>query len=190
MGNQNNEYNQDLKESEVIKAEAEALEAEIKALEGDDKGNDDGAAGEGDKEAELVNNYSIRKQKAEERLEAIRAAKGATQAQQLSASDIQTLTRHDIDVESEEAKVLQSYVDAGKVSNLKEALTHPGAKAEVAALQEARTTASVIDGNDNDDVTLNTQKEIANRYEAAGEVPDNPTEQAKLAEDNLARMGL
>lgn len=171
----------DQKSVDELKAEAEAAEAKFKAARGTEN------------EEELKANYIRRKEKAEEKLARLKEdddEKTTQKKGEISTRDLITLGKTDYAEDSDEAKVLQRYVEAGIVKNYAEGLTHVGVKAELEALKTSKTAKSVIDENDTEEVKLNTTKEVIANYESNGEIPTDPRMQKEIAKHNLQKMGL
>lgn len=169
------------KTAEELKAEAEELERQLKERK------------EGASEEEIRANMLRRKQKAAEKLDRLNKGEGdepTKQKGEIATRDLITLGQNGIEENSEQAKVLQKYVDAGIIKSYKEGFTHVGVKAELDAIKAKSTTKTVIDENDTDEVKLNTRKEIIANYEASGEVPTDPAAQKEIAKNNLKKMGL
>lgn len=164
---------------EELKAKAEALENENKSLRGDAK------------DEEIRQNMLRRIEKAQEKNIQLKSGNNAraTTDDGFTASDIFTLAKADIDPESEKAKVLLRYISAGFAKSAKEALDHPGVKAELAAIGAAETARSVITTNDTQDTQFDRKATIIARYKSTGEVDVNDKEAIKIiAEDNLKQM--
>lgn len=161
-----------------LKAEAEALEAKNKELKGEDK------------EGELRANYLRRLQKAREKHEALSQPEEKPQkSDDIATRDLITLSQQDIPEDSDKAKILKKYFDAGLISNYKEGLAHVGIVAEFAALDAKNNAKAVIDENADEETRLKTTKEVIRGYQASGEIPQDTKLQEKLARENLKSMG-
>lgn len=167
---------------EELKAEAEAAEAAYKAARG------------GVSEEELKANMIRRKEKAQEKLARLKEEEEEDpkprKAPEIAVEDLVTLEVKGIDKNSDEAKILKRYVDAGIVGNYKEAFNHVAVKAELEALGATRKAKAVIDENDTEDVQLKSKKEIVDSYKRSGEVPTDKKAQEAIAKSNLKEMGL
>lgn len=168
------------KTAEELKAEAEALEAEIKELK--EKGQTD----------EYKTNQLIRLEKARAKKEALlEATKEDKKSYEVDTRDLITLAKLDIQEDSEKAKILAKYKNAGLINNYSEGLNNIAIKAEFEALDAENTAKTVIDENNkNSEGYIKTSKEIVNGYRTSGEVPADPKAQEIIAEDSLKRMGL
>lgn len=159
-----------------LKAEAEAAEAAYKAAR----------PGEED---ELKANMIRRRDKANEKL--VKVTTPANQpSNDINARDLLAMDKAGIAEGSDEAKVLQKYVQSGIVKDYREALEHVGVKAELDVIRTKSTAKTVIDESDNDDVRLGTEREIISNYEANGTVPSDKKGQQAIARHNLKKMGL
>lgn len=161
-----------------IEAEAKEAEEKLKA-----KKEDSGLSDE-EKEAKKKSDQIKRRDNALAKL------KDSDDSKQIATEDLVTLGVKNIDPESETAKVLQRYVEAGFVKNYKAAFDHPGVKAELEALEADKTAKTVIDENGSEDAKLATKKERIANYRASGEVPTDAKLQKEIADANLAEMGL
>lgn len=168
------------KTAEELKAEAEALEAEVKELK--EKGQND----------EYKTNQLIRLEKARAKKEALlEATKEVKKSDEVDTRDLITLAKLDIQEDSEKAKILAKYKNAGLINNYSEGLNNIAIKAEFEALDAENTAKTVIDENNkNSEGYIKTSKEIVNGYRTSGEVPADPKAQEIIAEDSLKRMGL
>lgn len=168
------------KTAEELKAEAEALEAEVKELK--EKGQTD----------EYKTNQLIRLEKARAKKEALlEATKEVKNSDEVDTRDLITLAKLDIQEDSEKAKILAKYKNAGLINNYSEGLNNIAIKAEFEALDAENTAKTVIDENNkNSEGYIKTSKEIVNGYRTSGEVPADPKAQEIIAEDSLKRMGL
>lgn len=168
------------KTAEELKAEAEALEAEVKELK--EKGQTD----------EYKNNQLIRLEKARAKKEALlEATKEVKNSDEVDTRDLITLAKLDIQEDSEKAKILAKYKNAGLINSYTEGLNNIAIKAEFEALDAENTAKTVIDENNkNSEGYIKTSKEIVNGYRTSGEVPADPKAQEIIAEDSLKRMGL
>lgn len=168
------------KTAEELKAEAEALEAEVKELK--EKGQTD----------EYKTNQLIRLEKARAKKEALlEATKEVKKSDEVDTRDLITLAKLDIQEDSEKAKILAKYKNAGLINSYSEGLNNIAIKAEFEALDAENTAKTVIDENNkNSEGYIKTSKEIVNGYRTSGEVPADPKAQEIIAEDSLKRMGL
>lgn len=168
------------KTAEELKAEAEALEAEVKELK--EKGQND----------EYKTNQLIRLEKARAKKEALlEATKEVKKSDEVDTRDLITLAKLDIQEDSEKAKILAKYKNAGLINSYSEGLNNIAIKAEFEALDAENTAKTVIDENNkNSEGYIKTSKEIVNGYRTSGEVPADPKAQEIIAEDSLKRMGL
>lgn len=183
----NTDVNTD-KSVEDIKAEAEKLEAENKTL------------GENAKTEEIKSDQLKRLENAKKRNEALKGntdeevveVKTDTKAtDELSADDTYTLREKGFAKDSDEAKVLKKYKDAGIITDYQTGLETPGLKAEIEAFTAERTAAKVLNENGDEDVDLNTRKDIKAKHESNnGEVPTDPGQQKDLARDVIGGMDL
>lgn len=166
---------------EEIKAEAEALEQELKALK-EQKGED-----------EVKQNQLRRLQKAREKKEALlnsQPEEKPTKTDEVDVRDLLTLSKQDIPEDSEQAKVLKRYKDAGIIKSYAEGLEHVGVKAELDAINARNNAKAIIDENADEETRLKSTKEIIKQYQATGEIPTDQKLQAELARENLKSMGL
>jgi hypothetical protein len=106
----------------------------------------------------------------------------------VAQGDLLTLAKTGFELGSDKQKVLQWYVESGRVKTYAEALNHPAVKAELEAIDAESNAAAVIDENDPDDVKLRTKKEAIANARATGEVPEDPEIRKALVEDNLSNM--
>ena len=168
------------KTAEELKAEAEALEAEVKELK--EKGQND----------EYKNNQLIRLEKARAKKEALlEATKEVKKSDEVDTRDLITLAKLDIAEDSEKAKILAKYKNAGLINSYTEGLNTIAIKAEFEALDAENTAKTVIDENNkNSEGYIKTSKEVVNSYRTSGEVPADPKAQEIIAEDSLKRMGI
>lgn len=168
------------KTAEELKAEAEALEAEVKELK--EKGQTD----------EYKTNQLIRLEKARAKKEALlEATKEVKKSDEVDTRDLITLAKLDIQEDSDKAKILAKYKNAGLINSYSEGLNNIAIKAEFEALDAENTAKTVIDENNkNSEGYIKTSKEIVNGYRTSGEVPADPKAQEIIAEDSLKRMGL
>lgn len=168
------------KTAEELKAEAEALEAEVKELK--EKGQTD----------EYKTNQLIRLEKARAKKEALlEATKEVKKSDEVDTRDLITLAKLDIQEDSDKAKILAKYKNAGLINSYSEGLNNIAIKAEFEALDAENTAKTVIDENNkNSEGYIKTSKEIVNGYRTSGEVPADPKAQEIIAEDSLERMGL
>lgn len=162
------------KTAEELAAEAEAIEAELK-----NKGKQT--------PEQIRENQLKRLQKAREKREALNNENHDDKSK-IAVEDLVTLEVQGIDKNSEKAKILKRYVDAGIVSNYKEALNHVGVKAELEVLNASTNAKTVVDENDTEENQVKTKKEVIASYRASGEVPEDPELRKALAEDNLSKM--
>lgn len=169
------------KTADEIEAEAKELEEKAKA-----KKEEEGLSDE-EKEAKKKADQIKRRDKAKAKLE---DDGNADQPKEIAVDDKVFLGVKDIDPDSETAKVLQKYVDAGIVKDYKSGFDHPGVKGELAAIEADEQAKSVIDENDSEDAKLATVKERVANYRQSGEVPSDAEQQKEIAEANLKEMGL
>lgn len=166
---------------EELKAEAEALEQELKALK-EQKGED-----------EVKQNQLRRLQKAREKKEALLNSQPEEKQQktdEVDVRDLLTLSKQDIPEDSEQAKVLKRYKDAGIIKSYAEGLEHVGVKAELDAINARNNAKAIIDENADEETRLKSTKEVIKQYQTSGEIPQDPKLQAELARENLKSMGL
>lgn len=166
---------------EELKAEAEALEQELKALK-EQKGED-----------EVKQNQLRRLQKAREKKEALlnsQPEEKPTKTDEVDVRDLLTLSKQDIPEDSEQAKVLKRYKDAGIIKSYAEGLEHVGVKAELDAINARNNAKAIIDENADEETRLKSTKEIIKQYQTTGEIPTDQKLQAELARENLKSMGL
>ena len=168
------------KTAEELKAEAEALEKEVKELK--EKGQTD----------EYKNNQLIRLEKARAKKEALlETTKDDKKSDEVDTRDLITLAKLDIAEDSDKAKILAKYKNAGLINSYTEGLNNIAIKAEFEALDAENTAKTVIDENNkNSEGYIKTSKEIVNSYRTSGEVPEDSKAQNIIAEDNLKKMGL
>ena len=168
------------KTAEELKAEAEALEAVVKELK--EKGQND----------EYKTNQLIRLEKARAKKEALlEATKEVKKSDEVDTRDLITLAKLDIQEDSDKAKILAKYKNAGLINSYSEGLNNIAIKAEFETLDAENTAKTVIDENNkNSEGYLKTTKEIVNGYRTSGEVPEDPKARDIIAEDNLKKMGL
>jgi len=167
--------------TDEITAHAEKLEVQVK---------------ESNKQSpdQIRDNQVKRLQKAQEKAFNSESSNNApedksSETKQVAQGDLLTLSRKtEFELDSDEQKVLQWYVENGKVKNYAEALDHPAVKAELEALQADGNATAVIDENDPDDVKLRTKKEAIANARATGEVPEDPEIRKALVDDNLSNM--
>lgn len=169
------------KTADEIEAEAKVLEAELAELEGK---TPPAVAPEDKKLADQTK----RKQIAQDKIDAIKNSKG--DVPEISIDDRDAMLLEGIKPNSDKAKILLSYVNAGKCANIDEALKHVGAKAEIEALEAVDNAKHVIDENDTEEVQLKTKKEAVAAYKKSGEFPDDPEMRKAITESNLADMDL
>lgn len=165
---------------EEIKAEAEALEQELKALK-EQKGED-----------EVKQNQLRRLQKAREKRETLLNSQPEEKLQkteEVNVRDLLTLSKQDIPEDSEQAKVLKRYKDAGIIKSYAEGLEHVGVKAELDAINARNNAKAIIDENADEETRLKSTKEIIKQYQTSGEIPQDQKLQAELARENLKSMG-
>jgi hypothetical protein len=162
------------KTAEELAAEAEAIEAELK--------NKVKQTPE-----QIRENQFKRLQKAREK-QSLLNNEPEDKKSEIAVEDLVTLEVQGIEKNSDKAKLLKRYVDAGLVSNYKEALNHVGVKAELEALNASSNAKTVVDENDTAENQLKTKKEVIASYRASGEVPEDPELRKALAEDNLSKM--
>ncbi len=163
-----------------IEAEAKELEEQVKA-----KKEEEALSPEA-KEARKKSDQLIRRDK----LKAELGDNKDDQPKEVAVNDLITLGKEDIDEDSETAKVLQKYVDAGIVKTYKEGLEHAGVKGELAQIKTDEEAKAVLDENDSEDAKLATKKERVANYRQSGEVPADAEQQKEIADANLEEMGL
>jgi len=173
------EKSDDEKTADEIEAEAKELEKAAKA-----KKEEKDLSPEA-KEAKKKSDQLIRRDKAKAALEG-----DAEKPKEIAIDDSILLGVKEIDPESETAKVLQKYVEAGIVKNYKEGLGHPGVMGELNKIKEDEDAKTVIDENDSEDAKLATKKERVANYRASGDVPSDVDQQKEIADANLEEMGL
>lgn len=168
--------------TEEITAHAEKLEAQVKETK---KQTPD----------EIRENQIKRAKKAQEKAFANRdnsntdSSNSSEKKNEVAQADLLTLSRKtEFDLGSDQQKVLQWYVENGKVKNYAEALDHPAVKAELEAITAESNATAVIDENDSDEVKLRTKKEAIANAKATGEIPDDPEIQKAIVDDNLSNM--
>lgn len=171
---------EDTKTVEEIEAEAKALESEIRELK---------KLKEVD---ELRFNQTRRLEKAKSKLEELKQGQKPptdTNVQNADVRDLITLGSLQLSEDSEEAKILEKYKNAGLISDYKSGLENVAIKAEFAAIKAKNNAALIVDENDTDGY-LKSKKEIISQYRKSGEVPADPKIQKDIALDNLKEMGL
>lgn len=171
-----------VKTAAEIEAEAKVLEAELADLE---KGDVKPA----DAEAKKLADQTQRKQIAQDKIDAIKNS-NKDESDELSVADQVTMGVKGIKADSEKAKILTSYVKAGKCTNIEEALEHVGAKAEIEALTAIDDAKSIIDENDTTENQLKTKKEAVAAYKASGEFPEDQSMRDAITKSNLDEMDL
>jgi len=172
----------DEKTAEELKAEAEKLEAENKTLK------------EGKKEEEIRANQERRLEKAKAKNESLKNGDDvevkSPNTDEIAVDDLVTLRMKGISKDSDEAKLLKQYVDAGIISDYETGLDDSGVKAKIEEIKTSRGAKEVIDENDKADFDLNTKKDTIAKYEASGDVPEDKVQREALAKANLEKMGL
>jgi len=98
------------------------------------------------------------------------------------------MAKNDIEIGSDEQKLLQARIDQGVIKSYAEGLQHVGVSAELGAIKAKRTAETVIDENADADTQLKTKKEIVAQARTSGEIPEDKEGKAALVEDNLSRM--
>ena len=167
--------------SEEIKASAEHIEEQIKEFKKNTTPDI--------KETYLVQNYLIREQKAQDKLENLHK-KAYTPTTECSQKDIFVLAKNDIDIDSKEADVLERYMKAGIISDYKAGLNHVGVQAEFQAIKQEKEANNVIDEHDNDDFNLNTKTDMIAQFEATGDLPEDTSLLNDLAKANIEKMNI
>jgi len=166
---------------EEIEAEAKALEGEIRELK---------KLKEVD---ELRFNQTRRLEKAKEKLDELRQPQKTFENRQdkqnVDVRDLITLGKIDLAEDSEEAKILEKYKNAGIITDYKSGLENVAIKAEFEAIKAKNNASIIIDENDTDGY-IKSKKEIISQYRKSGEVPADPKIQKDIALDNLKEMGL
>ena len=166
---------------EEIEAEAKALEGEIRELK---------KLKEVD---ELRFNQTRRLEKAKEKLDELRQPQkpfeNRQDKQNVDVRDLITLGKIDLSEDSEEAKILEKYKNAGIITDYKSGLENVAIKAEFEAIKAKNNASIIIDENDTDGY-IKSKKEIISQYRKSGEVPADPKIQKDIALDNLKEMGL
>ena len=166
---------------EEIEAEAKALEGEIRELK---------KLKEVD---ELRFNQTRRLEKAKEKLGELRQPQKTFENRQdkqnVDVRDLITLGKIDLAEDSEEAKILEKYKNAGIITDYKSGLENVAIKAEFEAIKAKNNASIIIDENDTDGY-IKSKKEIISQYRKSGEVPADPKIQKDIALDNLKEMGL
>lgn len=111
-----------------------------------------------------------------------------SEKKEVAQADILTLAENKLKLGSEEQQLLQKRVDQGVISTYEEGFSHAGVSAELTAIKEKNSAKTVIDENDDPETQLKTKKEAIAAARATGQVPDDPTLQGALVEDNLNNM--
>lgn len=141
---------------------------------------------------EIRQNQMIRARKAQEKAAGLTTATEETTAAEkpkdVSTADVLTMAKNDIELGSDEQKLLQSRIDQGVIKSYAEGLSHVGVSAELGAIKAKRTAESVIDENADAETQLKTKKEIVANARTSGEIPEDKEGKAALVEDNLSRM--
>lgn len=155
--------NKSVKSPDEIRAEAEALEAENKQIKKD-------------REAK---NYEGRLEKARRENEELKLESQSNNTEsetkktspEFTTRDLIALDKVGYEEDSDEAKLIQSYISGGLVTSVTEALNHRGVKAELEDILTERTAAATIDENDTEEGIAQSKQEIINQYETSGRVP-------------------
>lgn len=158
--------------TEEITAHAEKFEAQVKGLKKQTP-------------EEIRQNQIIRAKKAQEKAN---SSTTAPAEKQISTADVLTMAKNDIELGSDEQKLLQARIDQGVIKSYAEGLQHVGVSAELGAIKAKRTAETVIDENADADTQLKTKKEIVAQARTSGEIPEDKEGKAALVEDNLSRM--
>lgn len=160
-----------------LRAEAEAAEAEYKSKRGEQS------------EEEIRQNMIRRRDKAKGKAADLESGdEQPAKSKDVETRDLITLGKADIAEDSEKAKILKRYKDAGIIKSYAEGLDHVGIKAEFEAFDAKNNAKTVIDENDSPENRLKTKKEVVDGYRKTGEVPEDPELQKAIAEANLAEM--
>lgn len=162
-----------------ITAHAEKFEAQVKAAKQQTPD-------------EIRANQIIRAKKAQEKALGQTTAPADTETpqaeKQLATADVLTLAKSDFELGSPEQILLQERVEQGIIKSYAEGLTHVGVSAELAAMTADKNATAVIDENDTSENQLKTKKEAVAQARATGEIPDDPSVQKAIVEDNISRM--
>lgn len=173
------EKKDDEKTVEELEAEAKALEEENKKLKAEKETN------------EIRQNQLRRLEKAKEKNQSLKQIQETVveKSNDVDVRDLLTLSKLDIQEDSDKAKILKRYKDAGLIASYAEGLDSVGIKAEFDAIDAKNTAQTIIDENADDETALMTKKEIIKRYQTTGEVPNDPKLQEVIAQENLKNMG-
>lgn len=170
---------------EEIKAEAERLEAENKTLKA--------AVVETDEET-IKKDQLRRLEKAREKNAALKShvPKEALEPKvEIAVDDLITLREQGFAKDSDEAKLLRQFREAGLIDDYQTGLNDVAVKAKLEAIKQSRTAASVLDENGSPSGGFgNTAKDAIRRYKSTGEVPTEPTNLDAVAKNNLSEMSL
>lgn len=167
------------KSYDELKAEAEALEAQNKSLKTSHS------------EEEKAQNAARRLEKAVEENERLTTPKVDEKVSDtLDMDDLITLREQKFSKDSDEAKVLKQFKDAGIISDYESGLDDPGVQAKLAVIKADKDAKDIVDENDNSEAFLATKSEINSRYREKGEIPDSESQIKDLASSNLDEMGL
>lgn len=166
---------------EELKAKAEALEAENKELKSQKESE------------EYKNNQLIRFQKAQEKNQALKSdIKPVAQEkpkENIAVEDLVYLEVNGISKDSEEAKILAKYKQAGLITDYKTGASSVAIKAELDAIKASSNAETVIDENSGDESYVRTSKEIYEAYKSSGKGPEDPKARKIVANKNLENMG-
>lgn len=116
------------------------------------------------------------------------AAPEAEKPKDIATADVLTLAKSDFELGSPEQLLLQQRVEQGIIKSYAEGLTHVGVSAELTAMKADKNATAVIDENDTSENQLKTKKEAVAHARATGEIPDDPSIQKAIVEDNISRM--
>lgn len=167
--------------AEYWKAKAEEAEQTLKDKKAQAESN------------ELVENQKRRFEKAQDKIANLNGEPKPTETPtvEVDVEDLLTLRLNNIQKDSDKAKILDKYKKGGLVDSYESALTHPGVKAELDALDAKNTAETVIDESDkNSEGYTKTKKELVHQYQNGGVIPEDPKAQGIIVEENLKQMGL
>jgi hypothetical protein len=167
------EKTDDQKTYEELEAEAKSLEEQNKKLK-EDKESDD-----------IKFNQLRRLQKAREKNQALSQKEEPVVSHDIETRDLLTLSKTDIQEDSDEAKILKQYKDAGLIKSYAEGLEDVGIKAKIEALKAKNNAHAIIDENADEETKLVSRKEAIRRFQTTGEIPTDPKLLQELARENL-----
>jgi len=113
------------------------------------------------------------------------------EAPKLSETDVDdliTLREQGFDKDSEEAKILAQYKEAGLIEDYKSGLNDPGVKAKLDAIKAEREAAAEADKNADEDAILQTKQTILNEYQEKGEEPTDEYSKQVIVEKELEQI--